>query len=156
MLSITNVEMYWMPWWSPRKYQIQTAMIQMDSHGHAMYMLMWIKFFHFVLKCYLISKTITCFWQTLHNIQKWTASHFVSMVTINVTPLPWPVDCFTPSTVIITMYIPYLLYEWVMPRITWLWQRLVCDITTQNTKRKSWLTVHLLLQYKEYTFHVRK
>jgi len=55
----------------------------MDSHGHGIYLLMWIKFFHFVLKCYLISKTIICFWRTLHNIQKWTVSQFVSMVMIN-------------------------------------------------------------------------
>ena len=139
--------------WSPTTYHIQTAM---SCHGQGKCLPVLIKFFHFVLKCYLISKTITCFWSTLHNIQKWTAPHFVSTVTINVTPLPWPVECFTPSMVIITLYIPHLLYEWVMSRIPRLWQRLVCDITTQKTKRKSRLTVHLLLQYKEYTFNVRK
>ena len=49
------------------KCHIQTVMIQMNSHGHGMYLLLLIPFFHFALKCYVTSKTIRCFWCTMYS-----------------------------------------------------------------------------------------
>jgi len=36
---------------------IQTVMTQMNSHGHGMHLIVLIKFFHFALQHYFISKT---------------------------------------------------------------------------------------------------
>jgi hypothetical protein len=38
----------------------------MNFHGHGMYLIVLIKFFHFALKCYFISKSVRCFWRTLY------------------------------------------------------------------------------------------
>jgi hypothetical protein len=62
---LSRLEVYWKTWWSPTKCHIQTVMIQMNSHGHGMYLLVLITFFHFALKCYFISKTVMCFWRIL-------------------------------------------------------------------------------------------
>jgi hypothetical protein len=50
-----------MTWWSPTKCHIQTVIIQKNSHGHGMLLIASIKYFHFALKSYLISKTIRYF-----------------------------------------------------------------------------------------------
>lgn len=55
-----------MTMWSPTRYHIQTVMSSMTCHGHEMCLPVLIKFFHFVLKCYFISKAIKCFWLTLY------------------------------------------------------------------------------------------
>jgi hypothetical protein len=62
-------ECIWTAWWAPTKCRIQTIMIQMNSHVHGMYLPVLIKFFHFALKCYLISKTVRGFWCTLYFIK---------------------------------------------------------------------------------------
>jgi hypothetical protein len=41
-------------------------MIQMNFHGHGMYLIVLIKFFHCALKCYFILKSVRCFWRTLY------------------------------------------------------------------------------------------
>lgn len=66
----STVGVHWTTWWSPTKCNIQKVMIQINSHGHAMYLLVLIKFFHLALKCYFISKTVRCFWRTLHSPQR--------------------------------------------------------------------------------------
>jgi hypothetical protein len=50
---------------STTKCCIQTIMINVNSHGHGMYLPMLIKFLSFSLKCYFISKTGECFRLTL-------------------------------------------------------------------------------------------
>jgi len=56
-----------MTWKSPTKCHIQTLLIQVNSHEHGMYLLLLIPFLHFALKCYVISKTIRCFWCTVYS-----------------------------------------------------------------------------------------
>ena len=40
---------------------IQTVMTQINSHGHGMHVIVLIKFSHFALHCYFISKTAVVF-----------------------------------------------------------------------------------------------
>ena len=41
-------------------------MINMNSHGHGMYLPILIKLFHFALKCYFVSNTVRCVWLILY------------------------------------------------------------------------------------------
>jgi hypothetical protein len=66
-LPIAIAGVYWTVWKSPTKFHIQTVMMQMNSHGQGIYMLLLKPFFHFALKCYVISKTIRCFWCTVYS-----------------------------------------------------------------------------------------
>jgi hypothetical protein len=49
-LSIATARTYWTDWRSPAEFHIYTVMIQINSHGHGMYLPMLIKFFHSALK----------------------------------------------------------------------------------------------------------
>jgi hypothetical protein len=65
-LPITTAGLYWVTWWSPTQFHIQTVMINMNSHAYQMYLPVLITFFHFSLKFYFISKHFMCFWFTLY------------------------------------------------------------------------------------------
>ena len=67
-VSIVTAGVYWTTWWSPKKYHIQTIMIQMNSHGHGIYLLVLINFFQSALKCYFISKATRGYWHILYII----------------------------------------------------------------------------------------
>jgi hypothetical protein len=60
-LSIAAVGAYQTIWWSPTKYHMKPVMIQMNSHGPGMYLLVLIKIFHFALKCYTFQKPSAVF-----------------------------------------------------------------------------------------------
>jgi len=48
-------------WWSLIKCRVQTKMINMNFHGHGMYLPVLIIFFSPSLQCYFSLKTIICF-----------------------------------------------------------------------------------------------
>jgi len=53
-LFIATAAVYCMTWWSPSKCHIQTIMTEMNSHGHWMYPIVLMKFFHIYLKSHFV------------------------------------------------------------------------------------------------------
>jgi hypothetical protein len=49
--SFMSAEVYWMTRLSPTRYHIQTVMINMNSHGHRVYLSVLLKLFHLALIC---------------------------------------------------------------------------------------------------------
>jgi hypothetical protein len=60
-LTIMTEGVYWTTWRAPTMCHIQTVMTQMNRHGHGMHPIVLIKFFHFALHSYFITKKCQVF-----------------------------------------------------------------------------------------------